>query len=69
MLVDDVSANYAATSAEYRALRQTLERVEKLRSALDSAVYREHVDACAHVYYGESEDELPHTCSTSNRSR
>jgi len=66
--VVDVSGNYGVGSVELRRARAAQTAVDRLRSTLDDAVYREHADACAHVYYPADEDvTLPHDCSTSNR--
>jgi hypothetical protein len=65
-LLGTTARGYPTTDPAYRYARQTLDRLSKLRSALDSAAYREHGQTCAHVYYGRDGEggALPHNCAT-----
>jgi len=76
-LLVETNQHYPVGSPQVQRLKQVVDRLAKARSSLDDAVYREHDDACAHIYYPLTEDEgrgsehlvaLPHRCGTSSRA-
>lgn len=67
-LTVELNRDYPRTSPQLRRLGQTCDRLSAARSSLDDALYREHDEACAHVYYPAGEHwELPHVCETRRR--
>lgn len=67
-LLVEVNRAYPLGSPQVRRLNQTCDRLSGARSALDDAVFREHEEACAHIYYPAGEHwEVPHRCETRRR--
>lgn len=64
----EASRAYPLNSVQVRRLGSACDRLNATRSALDDAVFREHDEACAHVYYPAGEHhEVPHRCETRRR--
>jgi hypothetical protein len=67
-LLVEASQVYPLSSPQVRRLSSTCDRLSAARSSLDDAVYREHGEACAHVYYPAGERwDVPHDCETRRR--
>lgn len=64
-LLVEASRSYPIGSPQVRRLSQACDRLSAARSSLDDALYREHDEACAHVYYPAGEAwSVPHVCET-----